>query len=53
MKKPQSLAFLLACCPALYAATPEETKLDTLKTYELQSVQVTSTRANRTTPMAK
>ena len=52
MKKPQSLAFLLACCPALYAATPEETKLDTLKTYELQSVQVTSTRANRTTPMA-
>ena len=52
MKKPQSLAFLLACCPALYAATPEGTKLDTLKTYELQSVQVTSTRANRTTPMA-
>ena len=52
MKKPQSLVFLLACCPALYAATPKETKLDTLKTYQLQSVQVTSTRASRTTPMA-
>ena len=52
MRKPQSLVFLLACCPALYAATPKETKLDTLKTYQLQSVQVTSTRASRTTPMA-
>lgn len=35
---------------AATAASPE--KIDTLSTYTLQGVQVTSTRATKTTPMA-
>lgn len=43
------MAALIATTGA-YAANPEH--IDTLRTYELQDVQVTSTRAHKTTPVA-
>ena len=48
----KSLSFTLLCA-ALLAMTVETKaeRLDTLKTYELQNVQVTATRAQHNTPM--
>ena len=45
---------LLALCATAAGATnrPKTETTDTLRTYELQNVQVTSTRATKTTPMA-
>ncbi len=48
MKKNVIVALALLCVAGVKAAEP----LDTLKTYELQDVQVTSTRASSKTPMA-
>ncbi len=48
MKKNVIVAVALLCVAGVKAAEP----LDTLKTYELQDVQVTSTRASSKTPMA-
>lgn len=45
-----SLALL--SCAEVAASTPKNEKIDTLKTYELQGVQVVSTRADSKTPMA-
>lgn len=42
---------LAVMAPAV-ASQPKGVKIDTLKTYELQNVQVLSTRATNTTPMA-
>lgn len=42
---------LAVVAPAV-ASQPKGVKIDTLKTYELQNVQVLSTRATNTTPMA-
>ncbi len=50
MKKNVILLATLTATIQVNAAKPE--KLDTLKTYELQSVQVNSTRANQHTPVA-
>lgn len=51
--KQNLLAILALSCAATAAADkPENAKLDTLKTYRLQSVQVVSTRATNKTPMA-
>ena len=49
MKK---MVMVLAAASTVLAANAAEEKLDTLRTYELQSVQVVSTRAGRKTPMA-
>ncbi len=48
MKKKTLVAAALVCAAGVRAAEP----LDTLKTYELQDVQVTSTRASSNTPVA-
>ena len=49
MKK---MVMVLVAASTVLAANAAEEKLDTLRTYELQSVQVVSTRAGRKTPMA-
>ena len=48
-RKPQMLMAALIAVSQSYAA---KESIDTLKTYELQNVQVTSTRAGKHTPMA-
>ena len=48
--KSSSFAWLCVALLATVAETKAE-KLDTLKTYELQNVQVTATRAQHNTPM--
>lgn len=45
-------AAMWACAASASAANPKNERIDTLKTYELQKVQVVSTRANKKTPMA-
>ena len=50
MKKKCILLAALSATMEMYATNPE--RLDTLRTYELQNVQVTSTRASKNTPMA-
>lgn len=42
----------LACAASANAATPKGNKVDTLQTYQLQNVLVSSTRAGKRTPMA-
>ncbi len=42
----------MACIATANGANPKGLKIDTLKTYKLQDVQVTSTRAGAKTPMA-
>lgn len=46
------LALLVSTVAGANAVEPETAKLDTLRTYELQGVQVVSTRADAKTPMA-
>ena len=48
MRKRLIAAAAMVCAASAWAAEP----LDTLRTYELQDVQVTSTRASRKTPVA-
>ena len=50
MKRSVFMMSLSFSAIAATAASPE--KIDTLSTYTLQGVQVTSTRATKTTPMA-
>ncbi|HEY9551752.1 MAG TPA: TonB-dependent receptor plug domain-containing protein, partial [Prevotella sp.] len=52
MKKNAFMFAMLACIATANAANPKTEKLDTLKAYELQNIQVLSTRANKKTPMA-
>lgn len=52
MTKNVFLLALLCCATTLHAANPTSEMLDTLRTYQLQGVQVNSTRANGKTPMA-
>lgn len=52
MEKNVLLFAALTSATAMNAANPKGERLDTLKTYELQNVQVTSTRAGEKTPMA-
>ncbi|HEY9542787.1 TonB-dependent receptor [Prevotella sp.] len=51
MKKIALILAATACLSATHAA-PKEEKIDTLRTYELQNVEVLSTRAGRKTPVA-
>ena len=46
-----SLAALLSVATA-YSANPKQETLDTLRSYQLQDVQVVATRATKKTPMA-
>jgi iron complex outermembrane receptor protein len=48
MKRKEMLAATLACAAPIFAAEP----VDTLRTVELQNVEVTSTRADKRTPVA-
>ena len=43
---------ILVCVATANAANPKTEKIDTLKAYELQNVQVVATRADKKTPMA-
>lgn len=52
MKKSVLFVSVLACTATVHAINPKQEKIDTLRTYELQDVQVTSTRANKKTPVA-
>jgi len=52
MKTTVLLFASLAGVATVNAAAPEGEKMDTLRTYELQNVQVVSTRAGEKTPMA-
>lgn len=52
MKKNVMTMLALAVAAQAVASQPGNVKIDTLKTYELQNVQVVSTRATNTTPMA-
>ena len=52
MKKSFLLIAALSSTAIVNAAGPKGEKIDTLKTYELQKVQVVSTRANKKTPVA-
>ena len=45
-------AVALTCSLAVMGKGPKGEKIDTLKTYQLQNVQVVGTRASNTTPMA-
>lgn len=45
-------AAMWACAASASTANPKSERIDTLKTYELQKVQVVSTRANKKTPIA-
>src|SRR3712207_7422533 len=51
MKKIALILAATVCLSATHAA-PKEEKIDTLRTYELQNVEVLSTRAGRKTPVA-
>lgn len=52
MKKTVLLIAALASVATVNAAGPGGERLDTLRTYELQNVQVVSTRADKKTPVA-
>lgn len=52
MNKTTLLFAALCCAVTVEAANPKGEKIDTLKTYELQGVQVLSTRAGAKTPVA-
>jgi len=52
MKRKLIMAVAVASAVAVQAEKPENVQIDTLKTYNLQSVQVVSTRASQKTPMA-
>lgn len=52
MKKNILTMLALAVTAPVVASQPKGTKIDTLKTYLLQDVQVVSTRAEKSTPMA-
>lgn len=52
MKKDVLTMLALVCAAPVVASQPKGEKIDTLKTYELQNVQVVSTRAANNTPMA-
>ncbi len=52
MKKNLLLAVALTGTTAVYAVNPEKEKIDTLRSYQLQDVQVVSTRATKKTPVA-
>lgn len=52
MNKTTLLFAALFCAATVKAAGPKGEKIDTLKTYELQGVQVLSTRAGAKTPVA-
>ena len=52
MKRFFIMAALATCTVAAWAGNSKETKVDSTMTYMLQGVQVTSTRATKTTPFA-
>lgn len=52
MNKSALTIAVLACVATANAANPKTEKIDTLKAYELQNVQVVATRADKKTPMA-
>ena len=52
MNKSALTIAILACVATANAANPKTEKIDTLKAYELQNVQVVATRADKKTPMA-
>ena len=52
MKKTVLLIAALGCVATVNAAAPGGERLDTLRTYALQNVQVVSTRAGKKTPVA-
>ena len=52
MEKTVLLIAALACAATINASSPTGERLDTLRTYELQNVQVVSTRAGEKTPVA-
>ncbi|MDD7462494.1 MAG: TonB-dependent receptor [Prevotellaceae bacterium] len=52
MKKKLFFAAALTSATVGYAVNPAEEKIDTLRSYQLQDVQVVSTRATKKTPMA-
>lgn len=52
MKKRIGLSLIVTTSVAAALAGVKTERVDTLKTYELQGVQVTATRANKQTPMA-
>lgn len=52
MKNKMVLAIALTSVTATYAVNPKGEKIDTLRSYQLQDVQVVSTRATKKTPVA-
>lgn len=52
MKKTTTLIAALLSVATANAANPKQETLDTLRSYQLQDVQVVATRASKKTPMA-
>jgi len=52
MKKTMTLLAALISAASAYSANPKQETLDTLRSYQLQDVQVVATRASKKTPMA-
>ena len=52
MKKTMTLLAALISVATAYSANPKQETLDTLRSYQLQDVQVVATRATKKTPMA-
>ena len=52
MKKTMTFLAALISAASAYSANPKQETLDTLRSYQLQDVQVVATRASKKTPMA-